>query len=85
MSSGKELTTGTRGRLQAWMREKGMTQAAAAKRFGYNEATLSRYLTGTYAGDVKAFEVVVEEVLAADSRRQAWRDFYVETQGVGNR
>jgi len=63
------------------MKANKLTQAAVAKRLGYNEATVSRYLAGNYTGDVKAFESVVEEVLAAEARRQSWENFYVETEG----
>ena len=58
------------------------TMAAVARRIGYNEATVSRYLAGTYSGDVDALESVFEEVIAADARRQVWRDFHVPTHGV---
>ena len=81
MKNGKELTTSTQGNLLAWMKENKLTQSAVAKRLGYNEATVSRYLAGNYTGDIKAFEAVVEEVLAAEARRQSWEKFYVETQG----
>jgi len=85
MSNGNQVITieaATRQRLGVWIGANGFTLAAVAKRVGFSEATISRYLAGNYNGDIKALETVIEEVMDADSRRQAWKDFYVHTKGV---
>lgn len=82
MKTGNIATTTIRARFAEWMQNTNATLAQVAKRAGYNEATISRYITGTMTGDRDALERAIADMLDADSRRQSWRDFYFDSVGT---
>lgn len=79
---GDDAEVAVRARFEAWMRETGATMGQVARRTGYNEATISRYIAGTMAGDRDALERALADMLDADARRQSWRRFYIPTKGT---
>lgn len=80
--SGEMMAEPVRNRFDAWMRETGATMGQVARRTGYNEATISRYIADTMTGDRDALERALVDMLDADARRQSWKRFYVSTQGT---
>lgn len=81
MKNGNEVPV-VRDRFAAWMKQTNATMAQVAKRSGYNEATISRYIAGTMTGDREALERALQDMLDADGRRQSWRKFYFDSEGV---
>lgn len=79
--NGSSAPASMRDSLAAWRTERKLSMAAVAKRCGYNEATISRYLAGTMTGDVEGLERSVRDMMDADARRQTWAETYIETQG----
>ncbi|MCK9468167.1 MAG: AAA family ATPase [Porticoccaceae bacterium] len=75
------LTT-TRDRLALWMQQSSTTMAQVARRTGYNEATISRYLASTMSGNREAVESAITDMLNAHERRQTWHAFYFDTVGT---
>jgi len=70
-----------RDQFASWRSDRNMSMAAAAKRCGYNESTISRYLAGTMTGDQAGLERSLRDMMEAEARRQTWSDVYIETRG----
>lgn len=78
----KRCTPEVLTRVEAFYKSSGCTMAAIATKTGYSESYVSRYLSGTPAGDVEAFEAALLDMLDAAARRRRWDSVYFETEAV---
>lgn len=56
-------------KVEAWMKEKGVSQSALATRLGMSAAAVSLWLHGKYAGDLPALEEKLEKLLELEEER----------------
>ncbi len=80
MSNQLITTDGTKQKIEAWRKSKGYTMATIAKRTGFHEGTISKYLSGTYQGDATEIERTLMDIIESDSRKQSWQEFYFDTE-----
>jgi DNA transposition AAA+ family ATPase len=66
--------------IVAWWENNNLTMAKIAKRSGFHEGTISKYLAGTYPTDVTEIERSLLDIIDSDSRKQTWSDFYFDTE-----
>jgi DNA transposition AAA+ family ATPase len=82
----KQLQRKTAGKfadgLRALKERDGLTLRQLGAGLGYSEAMVSRYLGGTFEGDIAAFDAAAADMLEADGRKRTWEDVYFETAAV---
>ena len=61
-------------RLEAYMKESGLSQAKIAPLIGVSMTALSQYRNGIYKGDVKAVESKIEEYMETVEEQMCIRD-----------
>jgi len=69
-------------RLEEFYRASGCTMQVIARKCGYSESVVSRYLSGSPTGDVAAFESAVVEMMDKAARRRRWDDVFFQTEAV---
>lgn len=71
-------------RLEEFYSASGLSMAGIAKKVGFSESYVSRYLNTDSApvGDVAGFEAALNDMLDAASRRRKWDEVYFNTEAV---
>jgi hypothetical protein len=77
------LTTtkdGIKTQVEKWRKANNYSMATIAKRTGFHEGTISKYLSDTYNGDATEIERTLMDIMESDSRKQTWKEFYFDTE-----